>query len=147
MLNTLRLESRPGAIRPVTAWFLPGADAGHWLEELAAGDLALPGTSLYVVPQSVEDRRPAGLLVIPPKGHTASQPLRGMACGTIGERLLLPVDAELNPPLSEVELRELCRLPLLFFHPSLGLSGFEAESCLRISELLERPMLPSFTCC
>jgi tetratricopeptide (TPR) repeat protein len=139
MLSTLRLGSRPGVVRAVTAWFVPGADPGRWLEALAASGLALTGTSLYLVPRSVESRHPAGVLVIPPKDHCLSQAAPGLACSSIAGRFFLPADAELVPPLSDAELQQLCPAPLLlFFHPSLGVSEFESGSCLRLSDLLER---------
>jgi tetratricopeptide (TPR) repeat protein len=49
------------------------------------------------------------------------------------------MEAVLHPPVTEAELRALCSLPVSFFHPTLGLSGFEAESGLRAWDLIEPP--------
>src|SRR5262245_55076252 len=96
-------------------------------------------TRLFVVPRSVEDRTPAGLLVVPGDADSVSESPAGMACRLLGDRLFVPMDAALHPPVADSELRGLSALPVSFYHPVFGLSGFELESALRVSDLIEAP--------
>jgi tetratricopeptide (TPR) repeat protein len=65
----LPLQLRLGAeAAEPKAWFVPGDSVAHWLEELVRCGLATVETRLFVVPQSVEDRTPAGLLIVPVSG-------------------------------------------------------------------------------
>src|SRR5207247_877886 len=95
-------------------------------------------TRLFLVPRSLADRTPVGLLVLPGSAAVSSAP-GGVACKVVAGRLYAPVDATLHPPVSDGELRALCPLPVAFFHPAFGLSGFEEECALRVSDLIERP--------
>lgn len=139
MMLALQLRHLPEFAAEASAWFLPGASATHWLEELAQCGLANGETRLFVVPRSIADRSPAGLLVVPGKGASPSQPPAGLACRFMAERLFLPADAALSPPLTEAEVRSLCLLPISFLHPALGLSAFESETTLRVWDLLASP--------
>jgi tetratricopeptide (TPR) repeat protein len=128
-----KLEAEPAA------WFLPGASATRWLEEIGNSGLAEAETRLFVVPKSSEDRTPAGLLVVPARTGSPRHKPSGLACRLIAGRLFVPVDAVLHPPVTDAEVRALCPLPVSFFHPAFGLSGFETESTLRLCDLLEPP--------
>lgn len=153
MILPLQLRHHSTPAGEPAAWFLPGDAAARWLEALARGGLADLETQLFVVPKSVEDRAPAGLLVLPARGSgTAVLPVRtgthgrdarattaGLACRLIAGRLFVPVDAVLHPPVTEAEVRALCPLPVSFFHPAFGLSGFETEAMLRVADLIEAP--------
>ena len=120
-------------------WFLPGDSVARWLEELSRCGLAEATTRLFVVPRSVQDRTPAGLLVVPEHTDSAAHKPRGSACRLIAGKLFVPVDAILHPPVTDAELRALCPLPISFFHPTLGPSGFETEATLRIWDLIGLP--------
>jgi tetratricopeptide (TPR) repeat protein len=139
VIHPLQLKQDATLEAAIAAWFLPGNSAERWLEELTRCGLATMETRLFVVPHSLEDRTPAGLLVVPGRIDPAAEHPAGMACRMIGERLLVPADAALHPPLADSELRGLCVLPISFYHPALGLSGFEAESALRVSDLIQPP--------
>jgi tetratricopeptide (TPR) repeat protein len=135
----LQLRHAADADASATAWFLPGDSAERWLEELARCGLANGETRLFAVPRSLADRSPAGLLVVPAVTHSLRHPPAGVACKLIGGRLFVPVDAILHPPVTDAEVRALCPLPVVFFHPAFGLSGFEEESTLRVWNLIEFP--------
>ena len=139
MLIALQLQLSPAPLRDVAAWFLAGKDPGRWLEELARCGLADTETRLFIVAKSVTERTVAGVLVIPPKDREPSVQPRGLPCGMIADRLFMPVDAALSPPLTDIEVKELCHFPVVFFHPTFGLSAFENQTGLRICDLLEVP--------
>jgi len=121
------------------AWFLPGDSTARWLEELSRCGLADSETRLFVVPRSVPDRAPAGLLVMPARADAVARPPAGLPLRRIADRLFVPLEAVLHPSVTDAEVRALCPLPVSFFHPALGLSGFEAESGVRIWDLIEPP--------
>jgi tetratricopeptide (TPR) repeat protein len=111
----------------------------RWLEELSRCGLADSETRLFVVPKSVLDRTPAGLLVLPMRVDALAHQPAGLPCRRIADRLFVPLEAVLHPTVTDVELRVLCPLPVSFFHPALGLSGFEVESGLRVWDLIGLP--------
>lgn len=139
MILPLHIRHDPACDAQAAAWFLPGNAADRWLEELSRCGLAILETRLFLVPRSLNDRTPAGVLVVPSTTARPSKTPAGMPCQLIAERLFIPADAALEPPVAESELRRLSMLPVLFFHPVLGLSGFEVESTLRVNDFLERP--------
>jgi hypothetical protein len=53
--------------------------------------------------------------------------------------LYVPIDGVLDPPVTDTEARNLCPLPVYFYHPVFGLSGFDEESALRASDLVQTP--------
>jgi hypothetical protein len=139
MIHSLQLRRRPAPEAAPTAWFLPGDSAERWLEELARCGLATMETRLFLVPRSVESRACAGLLVVPARADAVARPPSGVPCRLLAGRLYVPADAVLEPPVTDTEVRSLCALPVAFFHPVFGLSGFEAESTLRVCDLIRAP--------
>lgn len=139
MNHPLQLRQATDAAGPVAAWFLPGDSVARWLVELAHAGLAEPGTRLYLVARSPTNTSPAGLLVIPESRQALRASPAGLPCRIIAERLILPVDAVLHPPLTEAEVRGLFPLPVTFFHPTLGPSGFEESATVRVWDLIDLP--------
>ncbi|MGC3961065.1 MAG: hypothetical protein QM813_24985 [Verrucomicrobiota bacterium] len=139
MTIQLQLRHASQSATEPTAWFLPGDSVAVWLEELTRCHLATAETRLFIVPKSVTDRAPAGLLILPGKQQSSHLRPGGLACRMIADRLAIPNEAALHPPLTDAELRGLCLLPVSFFHPVFGLSAFEPEATLRVWDLLEMP--------
>lgn len=135
----LQLRYRPFANAAPAAWFLVGDRAAGWLPELIRCGLAEPETRLFLVPRSAGDRTPAGLLLVPAKPEALANEPAGMACVLIAGRLFIPANAVLYPPVTDDEIQKLCPLTATFFHPTLGLSGFDEESTLRVWHLLAPP--------
>ncbi|HEV7406104.1 MAG TPA: hypothetical protein VGO11_24370 [Chthoniobacteraceae bacterium] len=140
-MNPRELKLKPGAapVRPAAGVFLPGGDAAAWLAELARWAVPHEELKLFVVPRAAHDRTAGGLLVLLPAGGAPPGDARGLLLGTIDGRLFLPVDAELSPPVTTAEVRELCRAEVTLFHPGLGALEFEAGDGRRVWDLLERP--------
>jgi tetratricopeptide (TPR) repeat protein len=135
----LQLHYRPHATPAPTAWFLAGDFVTDWLQELMRCGLAEPETKLFVVPHSPRNRAPAGLLVVPARLDTIKNEPAGMACVLIAGRLFIPANAVLSPPVTDEEIQKLCLLSASFFHPTLGLSGFDEAATLRVWHLLAPP--------
>lgn len=142
-----------GAAGQAAARWLPGRSPPEWLAALARyGDTAGPDSAsrmlaearLYVVPESIRDRRPLGLLVVWDRAPVAiaahgEAGLPGVAYACRGDRLYLPCDARLDPPVSDDELRRLLPWEVAVFHPTAGLVGFGPEDAMRIADLLAPP--------
>ena len=117
----------PVRLRPVSttsgtaaAWFIPGDDPELWLRELCAWGVPLDALELLVIPVSPRDPAPLGLFVIPPQSDATApahsrlpQPYRQIA-----ERLYVPLDTELYPRVTDVELREWLVWDVQVMHPT-----------------------------
>jgi tetratricopeptide (TPR) repeat protein len=103
--------------------------------------------TLYVVPNSAVDLRPAGVLVVAPHAHGLQsagfvpQVARAVPFGHIAGKLYLPVVAVLSPPVSEPELSTLLgnNFEACVWHPQAGLIGFEPGEGRSFAQLLHSP--------
>ncbi|HUA37784.1 MAG TPA: hypothetical protein VMA35_05215 [Candidatus Sulfopaludibacter sp.] len=145
MILPLQLRHDPALDTTHAAWFLAGNSAARWLGELVRCGLAGTETRLFIVPRSIEDRTPIGLLVVPSRPDLVSHPPVGMACRRVGNSFFAPADAALHPPVNESELHRLAVAPVSFYHPVFGLSGFETESALHVHDLIEAPPIVTST--
>jgi hypothetical protein len=134
----LRLRREPARIRPPAAWFIPGDSAEAWLEEMTGWNVPLAQARLYVVPASMSDRTPCGLLVVPGRDHP-QRPRQAIAYAAIGDRLYLPADARLDPEVAADELRSALPHEVQVLHPTAGLVGFGLNDALEVHRLLIAP--------
>ncbi|MGI8981284.1 MAG: hypothetical protein ACR2FY_18820 [Pirellulaceae bacterium] len=133
----LLLRYSPAAVRPARAWLIPGVGPAEWLAELTTWGVPLTGMRLFVVARE-------GALVLPGKGSAEVSPrlTAALPYGCAGSRLYLPVEAWLEPPLSDAELRELLAEDAIYvWHPVQGLARFAWEQAAPVSELLAVPPL------
>ncbi len=132
-LDIRRVEA---PVREACAWLLGGTDPAQWLEEIARwrlSDTVQNAVTLYVLPRAV------GLLAaLPPETSLETKPA-GTAFGCLGTRLLLPVDAILDPPLPLRDLEPLLRHDVSIVHPALGWVGFSKDQALKLSDLFAFP--------
>lgn len=131
-------EGTPG-LEPPVGWFVPGSDTGHWLEVIVALGLATSATRVFVVPGGVDGGRVAGLLVVGTAVGVVGRVAGALPCRCLAGRLYLPAEGQLFPPVTDAEVRELCRLEVGFLHPGGVLSGFAAAEALGVADLLEVP--------
>ena len=136
MLLTLRPAAH--AQRPAGAAFLAGAEPLAWLRELSRWPLAPEELACYLVPESVQSVRPAGLLVVFAEGTPPPPDLRG-PYGVAAGRLYLPTHATLHPASTEAELQGQLLYAVQFLHPTIGLVGFETTDRLALADLLALP--------
>ncbi len=135
VLTLRRTEDRQTA----SAWLIAGADIGTWLGELAQWSVAEELVRLYVLPASLQDHTPAGLLVVVPAGENCTPTRRALPYARVGIKLLIPADSRLHPPVAPDELAALLVWDLQIFHPTIGLVGFGPDDSLRITDLLAAP--------
>lgn len=134
----LTLHPTAGAQRPATAAFLAGAEPLAWLRELSRWQLAPHKLACYVVPESVQSVRPAGLLVLFAEGTPPPADLRE-PYGTVTGRLYVPTHAILRPAATGAELQGQLLYAVQFLHPTIGLVGFDTTDRLALADLLALP--------
>ncbi|MGI4867419.1 MAG: hypothetical protein ACRYFZ_26100 [Janthinobacterium lividum] len=132
----LTLRYHPQIQRPAQAAFLRGSDPAAWLRELGRWNLAAGQLRCYLVPESIQSVRPAGLLVVVPAGYLPADVLEPY--GQVeGQPLYVPVRATLWPATTPEELRAALLWPVQLLHPSIGLVGFDTTDELDLTTLLD----------
>lgn len=133
--ETIQIQYHPKPVRDTTAWFLPGNDPREWLLEIVLWGIPQMSLRLFLVPQSKTIRAPRGLLVITDQ---ALRPQRGLPYGQLASRLFLPVEASLEPEISQKELAQLLLTPYVWiWHPEAGLIACENRDEYRVSDLMK----------
>jgi len=70
------------------------------------------------------------------KGETPKFPEHLPAYSLLGNNLYLPVNAELFPPVSDEELKKILLWQVQFFHPAIGLVGFEKSARVEMDSFI-----------
>ncbi len=137
----LTIRYDPKCCRPVKASFIPGSDTTEWLAEMLRWNVDLDSMTLYVLPESAEESRPAGVMVTLSGDGLPETSRRCHQYAQIADRLFLPVDAQLDPPVDDSEIADLLDgvNDLYVFHPVLGLVRFGEQDTLNIVDLLQMP--------
>lgn len=137
----VRLQYAYQPVRAPVAWFIMGRTADVWLEELIAWDADLTPARLHVIPTSLRDRTPCGVLVLDAMPRSGKPSPRTLPYGSVGSRLFLPIDATLDPDLSTTEVDELLEYDddRYVWHPHAGLVTVRWSDGLRVKDLLLPP--------
>lgn len=141
-LQILKLNRSSAPCREVAAWYIPGTGAEDWLEELCRWNLSQESLRLFVV-RTPSRAYAEGVLVIPPSGPVKATPMRALALRCIAGKLYLPVDAVIDPPVTDAEASALCTASVTLFHPGMGIVEFETSEVLHFWDLLDLPELYS----
>lgn len=132
---TIHLKYHPQPVRDTAAWFLPGQKPLEWVQEIIQWNVPQMSLRLFLIPESDRNRTPRGLLVVsdhPPK-HA-----QGLPYGRIASRLYLPVEASLQPEVSQQELDQLLRPPYTWiWHPATGLIACEKQDEYNIADFFK----------
>lgn len=132
---TMRYGHRPQ--REPQAWYLAGKTPAAWLAEIARWDLCHSEVRLLPIPLSSTNRHPQGVLLLPPDGTIPAASQQCVPYGTLADRLLLPVEAWLDPHVEDDELRLVLASGYSYvWHPVAGLVAFEPRDVLSPSDLL-----------
>lgn len=135
---SLTLRWTEASRHSTAAWFIPGADARVWLDEIARWEIPLSDLRLFPVPASIRDRKIIGVLGEMGSAKPASV-LCGQPYGRLAGRLYLPTHSNLYPPVTDAELTVALPMAAYAFHPVAGLVGFTADEALNVGELLKLP--------
>lgn len=137
---TLKLRYAHAPVRPPAAWWVPGRGAEAWLAELTAWRVPLDEARLLVVAQTV-----GGAVVLPGGNHRPAASSAAIPYAVIADRLLVPVEAVFDPPLTDTELAAL--LPtedaIYVWHPTAGLYSFAEHEIRRVADLVAAPAAAS----
>ncbi len=137
MKLNLQLHSSPRG--PIRAAFLRGDDPQQWLSTIQSWGIPPNDLEAYAVPQSKSDLRVAGLLLIHRNGHFPAQLDLQEAYRCIGQALLIPQYASIQPQVAEEEWKNLLFYDWHFFHPGLGMVGFQHSDRVNLADLLTYP--------
>ncbi|MEK7952114.1 hypothetical protein [Luteolibacter soli] len=133
---TLVRVARPAPV--VSAGWLASPDPVEWLREVAHCQKQGADVALYPVARSASDPRAAGVLLIP-RGKVPSFRPRVQELVELQPGVHAPADAALSAGLPPNERGYFFPYTLHFFHPSLGLVGFDPKDELAPANLLEEP--------
>lgn len=106
--------------------FLRGYSPAEWLPQLQHWGIPLAQLECYPVPESLVSRRAVGLVVFFPAGKVPAGPVL-LPCKLLGKKLLLPMEAALTPAATPAEWDAILRCHRHYWHPVIGLVGFEKE--------------------
>ncbi len=135
----LRLKYNNELHQPVAAAFLNGSNINDWLKQISLWHIAANELSCYIIPQSVNSVKAAGLFVIFNNAVNAKNIdlLHPYTC--IGKRLYIPCNAALIPAITTKDLDKLLLWDLQVFHPVIGLIGFEEKNQIQFTDLFIYP--------
>ncbi len=121
------------------AGVIVGSSVDAWLAELGRWGLPPEALELYVLPRSRQARQASGLFVVFRNGRTPAETRIFHPYGRVGAAFYLPVDASLEPAMSEEEIGSFHKWHCQVLHPAIGLIGFDQNDRLTSSQLLARP--------
>ena len=119
------------------AAFIHSNDPRIWLKELSRWGNEAVDWACYAVPESMQSVAVAGLFVVTKKVDLAAVSPHLMWFDRVGERLYLPLNAQLTPSVSDAELEKLLIFDVQLFHPTIGWVGFNKADSLDLGQLLE----------
>lgn len=135
---TLALKYDSSVSRAANAVYIRGGSPSIWLSEIAQLGVALERLDCYAVPESIRSISAAGLLVTI-RGDVTAIPDHLPAYSLMGGQLYLPQQSVLYPAVTEEELRQILLWEVQFFHPTIGLVGFEKGDRLDLLSLIDYP--------
>lgn len=122
------------------AWLLPTGDPSAWAPRLAAFGPTAVDARLFAVAEPGRGRATAALLVVPSSSAAAPRRWDGaLPLRRAGERLFVPVDAVLDPPMTAVEIDAVFAAPVCLLHPAYGYAAFADEDAFGLAAVIAPP--------
>lgn len=119
---------------PVRGILIEGAAVESWLGALQGLGLSPADTGCYPLPGPKANSL-WGCLMVPPEGKMPTDIGRNSFCQRVHPLLFIPEHSQLTPLLTPVELDNLVKDKMHFFHPSVG--WVELPDPIRWEEILE----------
>ena len=144
-MPALPLKLRPASDPlPVVAGWLPTAEVAEWLREARRIVEANANAKVAFYPLAVSptNHELAGALLLVTEATLALDKIFGPQVQRLGKSsggVLVPVHSRLEPALTSDEERRLFPWAVHFFHPVLGLTGFDAADGITPLQLLATP--------
>ncbi len=119
------------------AAFINSNDPRVWLTEMSRWGSAAADWACYAVPASLQSVAVVGLFVVTEKPQLDSISPHLLWFSRVGERLFIPINAQLTPSVSEAELAKILIFDVQLFHPTIGWVGFNASDKLDLDKLID----------
>ena len=132
----LQLVYNENQAAPVDAALFAGANVGDWLAEISSWEPDLRALRCFIVPENINSAHPGGLFVIFKHQAIASGLSLRSAYTEVAPGFYIPVHSTLYPAVTAAELSRFKLWEVQVFHPSAGLSGFEAKDELHLADLV-----------
>lgn len=135
----LHLQLHTSSQGQAKAAFLRGKDPALWLQQIQSWSIHPRNLEAYSVPYSIRDREIAGLLVVLKQGHFPEQLELPEAYRCMGSALLIPQYCSIQPQIAETEWPNILHYDWHFYHPGIGMVGFQRSDQFNLINLLIYP--------
>jgi hypothetical protein len=133
----LRLSPGEYPNSDISAAYLEGS-VMDWFAEISFWSVDPNGMQIYLVPQDITHNACKGIFVVfngaIPKCNCIRRPY-----AAVSEGFYIPADARLFPNVTPEEISRIKLWDIQFFHPAIGLVGFESQDAQALSQLVEMP--------
>ncbi|TCD29603.1 hypothetical protein EZ456_00885 [Pedobacter psychrodurus] len=133
----LQLRYQAKSSLPIWGAYLPGSPA-NWFAEMANWSVDFLSIRAYLVPESKAQNNCVGLFVVFGAAIPKSDQIR-YPYARVTEGFFIPLHAKLFPELLHTELSASKLWDTQFFHPNIGLVGFEQQDSYALADLIETP--------
>lgn len=137
----LRLKYKHTSQSTAQAAFIQGENPREWLAVLNTFGMQLSDLECYVVPKSKQDIVAGGMYVVFPLGKKIEEFNLLLPYQKIQDRLFIPIQSELFPIVEKEEWKNILFYDRNFFHPTLGLIGFNYFDAINWKHLISFPEL------
>lgn len=134
----LQIRYQANSNYAITGAYVSGSP-DRWFAEIAHWAIDPLTIEAYLVPKSIADNDCGGILVVF-KGQSPVQRKIRYPFTEITDGFFIPVDGRLFPDPVVNELASIKRWPVQFFHPHIGLVGFERKDAMPLSSFVEMPV-------
>ncbi|AEE53801.1 hypothetical protein [Haliscomenobacter hydrossis] len=135
----LTLHIQPTPQGPARAAFLAGGDPMVWLSTIQSWNVDPQELEVYAVPRSIRELHVTGLLLVHIKGNFPAQVELREAYQCVGSSLLIPQYASMSPQVGPEEWKNLLVYDWHFYHPGIGMVGFQRSDRVQLHDLLHYP--------
>jgi hypothetical protein len=131
----LQLKYKEKTNLSISAAYLTG-EVNEWFTEIASWSIDPLSLAVYFIPKNISDRNSGGIFVVF-KGEIPQRNKIRQPFGQIATNFFIPVNASLFPKVTASEIDGLKLWDIQFFHPYIGLVGFEHHDVRELVELIE----------
>ena len=137
----LQLKYKDQTKAATQAAFIPGTSPKEWLAVLQGFNVQLSELECYIIPISKSDITANGLFVVFPNINFTQDLELLFPYQKINDDFFIPVQSELYPLINDEEWKEILFYDRNFFHPTLGLIGFNLFDAVNWNHLISFPDL------
>ncbi len=131
----LQLRQQTHQNHDISGAYIEGSIA-DWFAEISMWHINPLTLKIYLVPQNIANPHCKGILIMfngeIPKRNTIRYPYK-----LVSDGFLIPLTAKLYPEITAEEVSTLKLWDMQFFHPHIGLVGFEYQDARELSSLIE----------